>query len=148
MMTVLIGYDGSDHAARAIDVAHRLFPGHKAVIVTVWEPLLVTMRHHLFADGVPFDVEDADTRAAAEATAIAERGVALASKAGFDATALAEAERTDPAEAILAAAQDVDAEVIVLGPHGLRGLREMLGSVSQRVARESRRPVLIAPHHG
>lgn len=48
-----------------------------------------------------------------------------------------------PAEGILAAAENVNADLIVLGTHGRRGLnRMMMGSVAETVLRESSRPVL------
>lgn len=44
---------------------------------------------------------------------------------------------------ILAAAEEVDARMIVMGTHGRHGLsRMMLGSVAERVIRSSERPVL------
>jgi len=48
-----------------------------------------------------------------------------------------------PARAILETAQKYDADLIVMGTHGRGGLsRVMLGSVTERVLRESDRPVL------
>jgi nucleotide-binding universal stress UspA family protein len=48
------------------------------------------------------------------------------------------------AEAILAAAERWDSDVIVLGSHGRSGVkRALLGSVAEQVARQSSRPVLI-----
>ena len=45
---------------------------------------------------------------------------------------------------ILAAAEEIDADVIVLASHGQRGLAEwLLGSTAERVVRSSRRDVLI-----
>ncbi|GAB4277661.1 MAG: universal stress protein [Deferrisomatales bacterium] len=51
----------------------------------------------------------------------------------------------DPAEEIVAAADRIDADLIVLGSHGKGRLRTvLLGSVTERVLRRSRRPVLIS----
>ena len=36
--TMLIAYDGSDHAKRAIEYAGRFLAAHKAVVLTAWEP--------------------------------------------------------------------------------------------------------------
>jgi nucleotide-binding universal stress UspA family protein len=48
-------------------------------------------------------------------------------------------------DGILAAAERLDADAIVLGSHGRSGFkRAVLGSVAEAVARQSRRPVLIA----
>lgn len=55
------------------------------------------------------------------------------------------------AREIMAAADDSQADLVVVGSRGLTGLdRLLLGSVAQNVARHSRRPVLVArePRHG
>ncbi len=55
------------------------------------------------------------------------------------------AEARFAADGILAAAERLDADAIVLGSHGRSGFkRALLGSVAEAVARQSRRPVLIA----
>ncbi len=49
----------------------------------------------------------------------------------------------DPAPAILRAAVDLNADLIVMATHGRRGMdRLILGSVAERVVRESPKPVL------
>jgi nucleotide-binding universal stress UspA family protein len=49
----------------------------------------------------------------------------------------------DPAAAILQAAHDLDADLIVMATHGRKGIdRLILGSVAERVVRESPKPVL------
>jgi nucleotide-binding universal stress UspA family protein len=51
----------------------------------------------------------------------------------------------DPAELVLNAARDLDADLIVIGTHGRKGLSHLvLGSVAERVVRESPTPVLTA----
>ena len=51
----------------------------------------------------------------------------------------------DPAERVLNAARELDADLIVMGTHGRRGLSHLvLGSVAERVVRESPVPVLTA----
>ena len=51
----------------------------------------------------------------------------------------------DPAELVLNAARDLDADLIVIGTHGRKGLSHLvLGSVAERVVRESPAPVLAA----
>jgi nucleotide-binding universal stress UspA family protein len=50
-----------------------------------------------------------------------------------------------PAEQILDLAREVGADLIFIGSHGLTGLeRLMLGSVSERVVREAKCPVMVA----
>ncbi|MDO8434245.1 MAG: universal stress protein [Candidatus Binatus sp.] len=51
----------------------------------------------------------------------------------------------DPAQQVLDAARDLRADLIVMGTHGRRGLsRLIMGSVAERVVRESPIPVLTA----
>jgi nucleotide-binding universal stress UspA family protein len=51
----------------------------------------------------------------------------------------------DPAERVLNAAHELDADLIVMGTHGRKGLSHLvLGSVAERVVRESPVPVLTA----
>ena len=48
-----------------------------------------------------------------------------------------------PGEAVLKAARDLDADLIVMGTHGRRGLAHlMIGSVAERVVRAAPCPVL------
>ncbi len=50
-----------------------------------------------------------------------------------------------PAVQILELAEDLDADLIVMGSHGQGALRHVfLGSVAERVLRKSRRPVLVS----
>jgi universal stress protein A len=50
-----------------------------------------------------------------------------------------------PGEAVLKAARDLDADIIVMGTHGRTGLSHLvLGSVAEQVVRESQIPVLTA----
>lgn len=54
-----------------------------------------------------------------------------------------------PADAILRTAQETGADLIAMGTHGRSGFnRWMMGSVAERVLRESRIPVLTARHTG
>jgi nucleotide-binding universal stress UspA family protein len=52
-----------------------------------------------------------------------------------------------PARAIVATADDIQADLIIMGTHGRHGLRRaLLGSVTERVLRETDRPVMtVAP---
>lgn len=59
-----------------------------------------------------------------------------------------------PARAILIAADEIDADLIIMGTHGRHGLRRaLLGSVTERVLRDTDRPIMtvapsIIPAHG
>jgi len=49
----------------------------------------------------------------------------------------------DPAQETLQLAADVDADLLVVGSHGKRGLSRMLGSVSSALVKAGRLPVLV-----
>jgi nucleotide-binding universal stress UspA family protein len=52
----------------------------------------------------------------------------------------------NPVQVLLAVADDVDADLIVVGSRGFGGFPELLlGSTSTQLAQHSRRPVLIVP---
>ena len=54
-----------------------------------------------------------------------------------------------PADAIVDCADEVGADLIVIGTHGRRGVqRAVMGSVATRVARTAGRPVLVVPVPG
>lgn len=54
-----------------------------------------------------------------------------------------------PGDAIVECADEVEADLIVIGTHGRRGFqRAVMGSVATRVARTAGRPVLVVPAKG
>ncbi|WP_137284441.1 universal stress protein [Halorussus salinisoli] len=59
-----------------------------------------------------------------------------------DVTVTTEIRQGNPADEILAAADDRDADLVVMGTHGADPTRDMLGSVSQKVVTLSTVPVL------
>jgi nucleotide-binding universal stress UspA family protein len=161
---VLLCYDGSDGAGRAIERAGRVLGG-EAIVLTVWESAGSAILRYTppgvtdvgrEARGVAEDViDELDASTAEAARATADAGNALAVAAGFDARPLARRALARAAEraavtvwrAVLDTAEDEGAEVIVLGSRGRSGVRSMvLGSVSYGVVHNSERPVLIVPH--
>lgn len=139
---VLLAYDGSDLAARAIArAADHLGAGREAVVVCVWQPVDVGF---IPADDEHVDADRAgDVRRAAERTAA--HGAALAEAAGMPACGIA-VEATPTWEGIVAAAEEHGASVIVLGPHRRSGLLGRLqGSVAAAVVDHTEVPVLLIP---
>jgi nucleotide-binding universal stress UspA family protein len=140
---ILICYDGSRSADQAIGAAAELLGPRRAVVLDVG-PLITETEVLASYVSVAGDPGFAEMHAE-DALAVAQKGAARARSAGF----LAEA-RGDAAaptyDGIVAAADAVDAALIVLGSRGLDGARELLeGSVSHRVAQHAGRPVLIVP---
>ncbi len=141
---ILICYDNSDGARRAIETAGALFPGRSAIVLHVWSPISVVAAAYGGVVALPsYD----DTALRAAASKVAEEGAALAGAAGLDArAAVAESTYEGTAHAILDVVTEQGAGVIVLGARGLSAFRSfVLGSVSHAVAQHAHIPVLIVP---
>jgi MFS family permease/nucleotide-binding universal stress UspA family protein len=139
---VVFAYDGSDLAACAIEQAASQLPqGRCALVVCVWQPAHVGFTP---VDKKHFDADQAgEVRLAAESTAA--HGASLAEKAGFVADSIA-MEAAPTWKGIVAAAQESDASLIVLGPHRRSGLvGHLQGSVAAAVIAHSTIPVLAIP---
>ena len=140
---ILICYDGSDGARRAIDAAAELLGHRRAVVLDVGSIVTPVESLTVLAPVAPAaafeELNEADAGEGARA------GAEQARRAGFDAEA-----RSGLAaptwEGIVDVADEIDAAVIVLGSRGLKGARELFeGSVSHEVAEHAGRPVLIVP---
>jgi nucleotide-binding universal stress UspA family protein len=143
---ILIAYDGSPDAKAAVEHAGKLFKGEAATVVTVWQHFVDTMARVGGGVGVIVDYDAIDTSAAESALERANAGAALASAAGLDAVGKAVVVESTVAAAILLAAQEVDAAVVVMGSRGYAGVKSVvLGSVSNHVLHHADRPVLVVP---
>lgn len=139
---VVFAYDGSELAKCAIKYAAReLGAGRCAVVVCVWQTANVGFTP---VDSKGFDADKAtEVRRAAERTAA--HGAFLAAQAGFDADSMA-VESAPTWKGIVKAADDLDASLIVLGPHRRSGLLGVLqGSVAAAVIAHTTKPVLVVP---
>jgi len=143
---ILICYDGSDDAARAISSAAALLGPRKAVVLDVAPELTASESFATVSSVVPGNAfEELNT---ADAGRVAGRGAEIARSSGFDAEA-----RTELAvptwQGIVNVADELEAPLIVIGSRGLSGLKEAFaGSVSHQVAEHAHRPVLIVPPDG
>jgi nucleotide-binding universal stress UspA family protein len=148
---VLIGYDGSDGARRAIHEAAELFGARMALVVTAWEPALayggVTMPGGMELQPTLLDIgaaQELGQELETHAHRTAEEGAELARSAGLQAEPLCIAEEVDVAEALVEVARERGAAAIVVGSRGLRGLRARLeGSTSSRVLKHATCPVVV-----
>jgi nucleotide-binding universal stress UspA family protein len=140
---ILICYDGSAGAERAIGAAAGLFGRRRAVVLDVGP--LVTPEESLAVMGPVTPAAAFEGLNEDDAKQRAEAGAEKARRAGFDAEMRAEV-AAPTWEAIVDVADEIDAAVIVLGSRGLHGAREAFeGSVSHDVAAHAGRPVLIVP---
>jgi nucleotide-binding universal stress UspA family protein len=140
---ILICYDGSPGAARAIEAAATLLGPRRAVVLDVAPPITPVESVATIGTLVPgASFEQLNT---ADAAQVAARGAELARSWGFE----AEARGTFGAptwEEVVDVADELGASVVVIGSRGLRGMRETLeGSLSHQVAEHAGRPVLIVP---
>jgi nucleotide-binding universal stress UspA family protein len=148
---VIVAFDGSAEAQQAARAAARLFPGRLVLVVTAWEPgLALAMASGPDPSGLGYMPADPEAIAAADeaqqahAAAAAEAGARLARELGADAQALALQEGSHIADTVAAVAEDRDAAAIIIGSRGLGRVKStLLGSTSQRLLRETTRPVLI-----
>ena len=139
---VLVPTDFSPSGDYALHVARQAFPDALRRIVHVVDARAVAVPD-LTTGGVTPVPPSAEL----------QREFARVDDARLDAVMLAGEEREllsgDPVRAILQSAQAWSADLIVLGTHGRHGLeRFLLGSVAERVVRDSPIPVLTvhAPH--
>jgi nucleotide-binding universal stress UspA family protein len=150
-MRILAAYDGSIDAQEAIDHAARLMPGAEATVLTVWEPIQITLtRTGGMGMGAWYPDEGKIDGASEEAArARATEGAERATAAGLVAEPHVAARQDSIASAILAVADDLNVDAIVLGTRGLTGIRSMLlGSVSHAVLQHADRSVLVVPSPG
>ncbi|WP_424809722.1 universal stress protein [Rhodococcus sp. 27YEA15] len=147
---MLIAYDGSENARRAVDYAGRFLSAHRAVLVTAWEPMARQAARMSGLSGVMapewIAEEDVEDIAYTEAKATLSEGVSLAEAAGLTVEGRS-AECTSAIwSAIVETADELDVDIIVTGTRGTTGLRSLLqSSVADHVLRHSHRPVLIVP---
>lgn len=147
---ILASYDGSADAQAAIDHAARLMPGAETTVLTVWEPFQAAMsRTGGMGMGMGASYPDnGEIDAANEeaARARAAEGAERATAAGLVAEPRIAVRQDGIAGAILAVADELGADAIVLGTRGLTGIRSMLlGSVSHTVLQHADRSVIVVP---
>jgi nucleotide-binding universal stress UspA family protein len=129
---IVVGYDGSDHARRALERAADLAsPGDEVLVVGSVEPKL----EPISTDGAHQDPSESEHRRQnlEEANAfLAERGIEAEAVEAYG----------DPGSAIVDAANDAD--LVVVGSRGRNTLeRLLLGSVSSKVVHRAKSDVLV-----
>lgn len=131
--TIVLGYDGSEGADKALGLASSLARQHKArlIVVTAYELRNPDTEGYRWAD-----VKD-------NALKIGEKALAGLAETGVE----AEVELSDgPAgDVLLRTAAAREADLIVVGRRGQGLIAELLlGSVSEYVVRRAKVPVLVA----
>jgi nucleotide-binding universal stress UspA family protein len=148
---VLIAYDGSEVSRAAVRHAAELFAGRPAVLATVWEPGLAAVTvgppDTMGMGTLPPDpetVEAVDRLQRDHAATVADDGAEFARSVGLAAEPHAVPDEFDVADTLIDIARERGAAVVVVGSHGISGLRSrVLGSVSRRLIEHCDRPVLV-----
>lgn len=146
---LILCYDGSEDAKRAIERAGALFPGEHALVLTVWQSISGLSSLSWSGATVMADFNQLDRLASQDGVDRAEEGARLAREAGLRAEPLAVQADGSIWETIIETAGRRHASVIVLGSRGLTGLRSiLLGSVSGNVVHHAHRPTLVVHRPG
>ncbi|ADG77061.1 UspA domain protein OS=Tsukamurella paurometabola (strain ATCC 8368 / DSM / CCUG 35730 / CIP 100753 / JCM 10117 / KCTC 9821 / NBRC 16120 / NCIMB 702349/ NCTC 13040) OX=521096 GN=Tpau_0420 PE=3 SV=1 [Tsukamurella paurometabola] len=152
---VLIAYDGTESAQRAVKYASKVLAQGReteAVVVTAWESTIHQAARLSAMSGVAGAgaAETALTRETdvvhTEAKQTNAEGVELARAAGFTARGELVEVATTVWTAIIGASDAENVDVIVTGSRGTTGLKALWhSSVSEHVLRGCKRPVMIVP---
>jgi len=148
---VVIGFDGTAPAERALRESAALLAPRPALVVVVWETGrafdLLTLPIRTLEVPVSLDVRaaiEAEKAAYESAERLAEQGAALASELGYQAEGLAVADEMSVADTLLRVAAEHDSPALVVGSHGRRGLAAaLLGSTSKAVVERASCPVMV-----
>ncbi|HET6257816.1 MAG TPA: universal stress protein [Pseudonocardia sp.] len=151
---ILIGFDGTSAAERAVWEAGRLFAPRPAVVLVVLVPgeAFAAVVGPLAGAGIPLtEVEiqaalEYEEKAMTTARQLAEKGAAMAREAGLEAEGRVVADDAGVPRTLLRVADERDASAIVLGSRRHRTLSEfLLGSTTRDVLKRARRPVVAVP---
>jgi nucleotide-binding universal stress UspA family protein len=142
---ILIAYDGSDCAKRAINEAASLFPDRRAIVISVWQDVRAMPTFAWAAPASLTGIQDMLDVVRVGAERVAMEGADIAVHAGLDATSEAVEAQGSIAEAIVSRAAQDNVAAIVMGSRGYGGMRStLLGSVSTGVVHQAHQPVVVA----
>jgi nucleotide-binding universal stress UspA family protein len=147
---VVIGYDGSPVADRALAEAARLLAPRSALVVVVWEAGRAFEAAWPVGLEAPVPVIDLRTaleleqQAYASAERTAQQGAGLAISIGLQAESLVVADDLSVADTLIRVARERDAPALVVGAHRHGALSEvLLGSTSRDVVRHAPCPAIV-----
>jgi nucleotide-binding universal stress UspA family protein len=147
---ILLCYDGSPSAKRAIEVAQTTIGRNTAVVLHVYSPPHEFLAEAPFGDAPAEPPLDLLERLSVErAQEIAREGQSVGQ--GLELTAHPRVERSHGAiwRTILDVADELDVKLIVIGTRGLTAVQSnLLGSVSNAVVHHSHCPLLVVPAVG
>lgn len=143
---ILVCYDGSADAARAINSAATLFPGRPAIVLYVSSKVNAGRLRTTSVEVVREElIEEVRVAARCEASAVAEEGARLARDAGLEARPLMTKAADGTAEAIVKIASTESAAAVVVGRPSRRGLgAHVTRGVARKVLDHCPVPVILA----
>jgi nucleotide-binding universal stress UspA family protein len=140
---ILICFDDSPDAVRAIEAAAALLGPRRAVVVVLLPRMTAAESMAATSSVVPGTAFEELNEA--EARRIADHGAEIARSAGLQAEPRGQL-ASSTWQGIVDVADELDVAVIVIGSRGLTGMRKVFdASLSQQVAEHAGRPVLIVP---
>jgi nucleotide-binding universal stress UspA family protein len=141
---ILVCYDGSPGAARAVDAAAELFPGRPAIVLCVSSRVAAQRVRTTSVQAVRDElIEEVRAAARREAAAIAEEGVRLARRGGMAATPRVVEAEDGAGDAIVRVAMEASAAAVVVGRPSRARLARRTGSVSRSVLDHCPLPVVV-----
>lgn len=143
---ILVCYDGSPGAARAVEAAGTLFPGRSAIVLYVWSGVAAERVRTTSVERVREElIEEVRAAARREAAAVSEEGTRLARSAGLEAEPFTVETGDRTADAIVGVAVEKRAGAVVVGRPSPTRLGSLLpGSVSRSVVDRGTVPVVVA----
>lgn len=141
---ILVAVDGSNTSRRAFEAALALAKSHGAVL----RPFYVVENTPMYFEAPGYDpsilrnrlIEEGKELRAEFAKEMAEQGV-KGDPAVSEASSLG-----DVSDIVLKAAAEFNADLLVMGTHGRRGVQRLiLGSVAEGCVRQATIPVLLIP---
>ncbi|SNS50743.1 Nucleotide-binding universal stress protein, UspA family [Geodermatophilus pulveris] len=149
-LRVLVGYDGSPSSVNAIEAAATLLPSVTATILHLWEPPFTSpeLRHRVFDRAANPEALGRliESEGRAEAERLTGNGAKLARAGGWEAEPLVKRTFGGDGYQFARTAEELDADLVVVGSRGLGGMRASIGSVSELVVPASPVPVLVVPY--
>jgi nucleotide-binding universal stress UspA family protein len=142
---ILIATDGSELADRAIDHGVQLakLAGSEVTIVTVTEPVTIVGGGYATVVGGVDPIPELIEAQEKSARDLLQRAANRAADQGLTVKTVL-VDNSFAAEGIVATANEIGAELIIMGSHGRRGLnRLLLGSQTNNVLAHTKLPVLV-----
>ena len=137
--SIVVGTNGTETADRAVGRAVELarITGAALHVVSAYEPAPA----HVGGSRPPAEAAEWAISPHFKVDAVLDRATDIAQGGGVEIKV--HGPKGDAASAILAVAEEADADLIVLGSKGMQGARRVLGSVPNKVSHKARCDLLI-----